>query len=251
MQGLSRYLPSVTVLVLKKEIRRHDPIQADSQPKYYCEWPGCGKACGRPFDLLRHRNTIHGTTVKFACTALGCHHKDKRPDGLKIHVKRMHDSNTLFSCPEKDCKAEPMKPSLLRVHVARHQTTTRKYFNSLLPVVCPFPKCRDNRFIFSGENCYDGFHLTKHKEADRLANSEAIFQAGYDAKSCRIVCPICHQLFGPSEWWEFRGIRTNPWFLRHLKKHDKQQIIQYEGELLDLVPRWYHEVLELPWEEKQ
>jgi hypothetical protein len=175
----------------------------------------------------------------FSCTALGCHRKEIGVfyswDKLKYHVKHMHDSNTLFSCPEMDCNSKPMKPSSLRVHIIHHKVATQSYFEALLPIICPFPNCKRDRFPLLQSMHWDT-HLPNHTEDDRLMNSEAIFKNGYDAKSCRAICPICHQLLGNYKFQVQNDFSFYSSLTEHLERHGKQEIIQHRCELLDLVP---------------
>ncbi|GAD99425.1 hypothetical protein PVAR5_8140 [Paecilomyces variotii No. 5] len=142
----------------------------DTSERHKCDWPNCEKTFTRKADARCYRTGNEGFI---------------RPYNLKDHVRRMHDSDTFFRCPQQGCKTEPMESLQLRVHIYSHHGVRSDYslaghMDSLLLSRCPFPQCKMEQL----HPLSFRFHLEDHPKEDRLANSEEIWRAGYDAENC-------------------------------------------------------------------
>lgn len=79
------------------------------------------------------------------------------------------------------------------------------------------------------------FHLEDHPKEDRLANSEEIWRAGYDAENCWPVCPVCQwSALGPVDypldlWGRAARIRL------HLMRHSKEEVSRHLWDVLRIV----------------
>jgi hypothetical protein len=132
--------------------------RAPSQRRYVCSWPGCGKACRSPSELVPHERVHSG--VRDACRK--CGREFAHTANLKAHERAcVNGEPPRYACPH--CPARFPHPTTCRDHVAN-------LHEGIKPYKCPH----------CSESCVSSSNVKRHilrRHADVAAAESARRQA--------------------------------------------------------------------------
>jgi len=157
-----------------------------------CTFLGCTSKTvfKRKGELLRHQRG-HGERP-FKCYAKDCKRSSKgfpRPDKLKDHIGAMH-ANSAFVCPVDSCSRELQDFGLMQSHVRKHGLSASWTYCLYGFTIkwCPLSGCRKAYHGVSDVQVH--LQSKEHDLSDRLKEKELLSQAGYDATTCYLLCPM-------------------------------------------------------------
>jgi len=160
----------------------HSPVQEESQRRLSthiqnqrnikrrlkCDRPGCKVSFVRPYELNRHKTTVHASHP-IQCPHSKCLVEMRRLDKLTAHIRSIHGADSLYNCIVPGCLALERRCESMHVHLFGHLQSSdlvnrpfvKAVFNALSPAYrrCPLQSCRTVQHV-------TGFtqHLLKHAQ---------------------------------------------------------------------------------------
>ena len=176
-----------------------------TQPALICNHHGCKnkKPFNRNADLLRHMRGH--TRAVLTCPVALCNREALRKgpfsrlDKMLSHIRIVHGEDDPYPCPVQSCRFPGSSLSQVRSHLsACHPTRgiVPYSWEQLLydyRTMCPLQGCRK---ALDCRNSVEDTHVKKsHSSEQRRRQQAALSDAGYDAETGDLRCPLCHRLF--------------------------------------------------------
>ncbi|XTI87392.1 hypothetical protein V2W45_412488 [Cenococcum geophilum] len=164
-----------------------------------CDFPGCHSRATfkRKYELQRHMKK-HERKEMYPCPAIDCDRKGSRSfyraDKIVHHLRTGHGGNDSYLCPLAGCLTHPMSFDEIKLHARSHGWKCNSTVKILRRIParqrqCMLKNCLKRLDILKMQS-----HLLGHTMNERLEETAAIQQMGYDTETVKVICPLCKLL---------------------------------------------------------
>lgn len=211
-----------------------------------CDFPGCHSRATfkRKYELQRHMKK-HERKETYPCPAIDCDRKGLRSfyraDKLVHHLGTGHGDNDSYLCPLAGCLTHPMSFDEIKLHARNHYGRCNPVVETLQRIPgsqrqCMLKNCLKRLNILKMQS-----HLLDHTMNERLEETAVIQQMGYDAKTVKVICPLCELL-----------LHNHGEFAVHLRSvhltTDSAHLAKFQESVANIIHKIWRDVIWYPWE---